>query len=86
MILRNRWFKLVTGCGRTDHAPVKTFVPDPRCLTGAVGLEHRKKKLETAGQKVITVGLPAHGNDTKPPEAVTMDIYRDLVVSAIQVV
>src|SRR5664279_4980375 len=42
-----------------------------------------KEQLENAGQKVIVVELPAHGNDYTSPANVSIDAYRDKVISAI---
>ena len=42
-----------------------------------------KELLEKAGQKVVVVELPAHGNDYTLPENVSIDVYRDKVISAI---
>jgi pimeloyl-ACP methyl ester carboxylesterase len=42
-----------------------------------------KEQLEKAGQKVIVVELPAHGDDFTSPANVSIDLYRDKVISAI---
>lgn len=42
-----------------------------------------KEQLEKAGQKVLVVELPAHGIDYTPPASVSIDVYRDKVISAI---
>ena len=42
-----------------------------------------KSQLEEAGQKVFVVELPGHGDDSTPPQNLTLDIYRDVVVNAI---
>jgi pimeloyl-ACP methyl ester carboxylesterase len=42
-----------------------------------------KVKLQAQGDKVIVVELPAHGDDTTSPANVSMDIYRNKVVNAI---
>lgn len=42
-----------------------------------------KEQLEKAGQKVVVVELPAHGNDYTSPENVSIDAYRDKVISEI---
>ena len=42
-----------------------------------------KQQLENKGQKVIVVELPAHGDDNTSPAAVSIDVYRDKVIDAI---
>jgi pimeloyl-ACP methyl ester carboxylesterase len=42
-----------------------------------------KSELENAGQKVVIVELPAHGNDSTSPALVSIDVYRDKVIDAI---
>ena len=42
-----------------------------------------KTELENAGQKVVVVELPAHGDDSTSPALVSIDVYRDKVVDAI---
>ena len=42
-----------------------------------------KEQLEKAGQKVVVVELPAHDNDYTPPANVSIDVYKDKVISAI---
>jgi pimeloyl-ACP methyl ester carboxylesterase len=40
-------------------------------------------KLEAAGHNVLTLDLPAHGDDTTPAEAVTLDKYCDAIIQLI---
>ncbi|MBE9170387.1 alpha/beta hydrolase [Pleurocapsales cyanobacterium LEGE 06147] len=40
-------------------------------------------RLEDKGYTVISLDLPAHGDDTTSPESVSLDSYRDAVVEAI---
>lgn len=42
-----------------------------------------KAQLEKGGQKVVVVELPAHGDDFTSPASVSIDVYRDKVISAI---
>ncbi|MBS1601524.1 MAG: alpha/beta fold hydrolase [Bacteroidetes bacterium] len=42
-----------------------------------------KAQLSRAGQNVIVVQLPGHGTDTTNPGTITMDSYRDRIVSAV---
>jgi pimeloyl-ACP methyl ester carboxylesterase len=45
-----------------------------------------KQQLESAGQKVVVVQLPGHGSDYTPPQTLTLDAYRDIVVNAINAI
>lgn len=45
-----------------------------------------KAQLSRAGQNVIVVQLPGHGADTTSPAVITMNSYRDQIVSAINAV
>jgi pimeloyl-ACP methyl ester carboxylesterase len=40
-------------------------------------------RLETLGNTVLTLDLPAHGDDTTPAENVSLDSYRDAVLNVI---
>ncbi|HEV2482782.1 MAG TPA: alpha/beta fold hydrolase [Puia sp.] len=42
-----------------------------------------KAQLSRAGQNVIVVQLPGHGTDSTSPATITMNSYRDQIVSAI---
>jgi len=42
-----------------------------------------KDQLEKQGQKVVLVELPGHGADNTPPQNLTLDVYRDKVISTI---
>jgi len=42
-----------------------------------------KKELELKGQKVIVVELPAHGDDTTSPAVVSIDVYANKVIAAL---
>jgi len=66
-----------------SSTPSKTFVLVAGAWQGAYAWQYVKPQLEKAGQKVIVVELPAHGDDNTPPYAVSMDVYRDKVISAI---
>ena len=82
---------LVTGvlffhssCSKTHNAqPPKTFVLVHGAWQGAYVWQFVKDGLEKKGQKVIVVELPAHGNDTTSPANVSLDVYRDKVIAAI---
>jgi pimeloyl-ACP methyl ester carboxylesterase len=61
----------------------KTYVLVHGAWTSSAGLEQVKEQLEKAGQKVILVSLPGHGDDQTPPNTLTMDVYRDKTIEAI---
>ena len=61
----------------------KTFVLVHGAWSSAAGFQQVKDQLEKAGQKVILVSLPGHGDDQTPPNTLTMDVYRDKTIEAI---
>ena len=75
----------IAGCKNDVTNPVqnKTFVLIHGAWQGPFVWDSVKAQLEAKGNKVVVVELPAHGNDTTSPANVTMDIYRDKVVDAI---
>ncbi|MEP6465875.1 MAG: alpha/beta fold hydrolase [Parafilimonas sp.] len=80
-------FIFITGC--TDDyvtnpaEPKNTFVLIHGAWQAPFVWNDVEAKLVAAGYKVVVVELPAHGDDTTSPANVTMDIYRDKVVDAI---
>ena len=79
-------FFCITGCKNDDvTSPVqsKTFVLIHGAWQAPFVWDSVKAQLEAGGNKVVVVELPAHGDDTTSPANVTMDIYRDKVVDAI---
>ncbi|WP_229216730.1 alpha/beta fold hydrolase [Dyadobacter sp. 3J3] len=77
----------LTGCSGNDQdpvvQPVKTFILVHGAWQSAYVWDEVKSSLEKNGQKVIVVQLPAHGDDNTPANAVSLNVYRDKVVSAI---
>jgi pimeloyl-ACP methyl ester carboxylesterase len=73
------------SCSRDGNLPgeSKTFVHVHGAWQSSWVWGTVKEQLEFAGQKVIVVSLPAHGDDTTSPTAVTLDTYSDSVISAI---
>ncbi|HEV2478103.1 MAG TPA: alpha/beta fold hydrolase [Puia sp.] len=69
-----------------EKAPRRTYVLVHGAWTSSAGLEQVKEGLEKAGQKVILVSLPGHGDDQTPPNTLTMDVYRDKTIEAINAV
>ena len=60
-----------------------TYVLVHGAWTSSAGLEGVKALLEKAGEKVVLVSLPGHGDDQTPPNTLTMDAYRDKTIEAI---
>jgi len=77
----------LSGCSNKHDnvAPtvVNTFVIVPGAWQAPYAWQTVKAQLEAKGQKVVVVQLPAHGADLTPPQNVTMDVYRDKVISVI---
>ena len=72
------------GVPSASEPPVsRTYVLVHGAWTSSAGLEHVKDLLEKAGQKVILVSLPGHGDDQTPANTLTMDVYRDKTIDAI---
>ncbi|WP_374950128.1 alpha/beta fold hydrolase [Mucilaginibacter sp.] len=73
------------SCSKDNHfKTVKTYVLVHGAWQGAWVWQDVKLRLENAGQKVVVVELPAHGDDQTAAGAVNLNIYRDKVVAAIR--
>lgn len=74
-----------TGCDKDDNYPSvsKTFVLVHGAFQAPYTWQFIKTKLEAGGHKVVVVELPGHGQDQTPPETISINSYRDKVVSAI---
>src|ERR1700760_3539479 len=75
-------FAGVPAAGEPNSTP-RTYVLVHGAWTSSAGLEQVKARLEKAGQKVILVSLPGHGDGQTPPNTLTMDVYRDKTIEAI---
>jgi len=64
--------------------PSKTFVLVHGAWQAPYVWQAVKTQLEANRQRVIVVELPAHGNDSTSPANVTIDVYRDKVIEAMQ--
>ncbi|CAN5478543.1 alpha/beta hydrolase [soil metagenome] len=74
----------IVSCSKDDgNIPKKTFVLVHGAWQAAWVWQDVKTQLESRGQKVIVVELPAHGADTTSPLNVSIDLYRDKVIAAI---
>jgi len=93
MFIASMWITAKTFFGLTTFAAVSTTgveIAPPRTYllvhgawSSSAGFEQVKEKLEKAGHKVVLVSLPGHGDDQTPPNTLTMDIYRDKTIEAI---
>ena len=74
---------IAAGCSKNNIPSSNTFVLVHGAWQAPYVWNTVKAELEKAGQKVVVVELPAHGNDFTSPAAVSIDVYRDKVISAI---
>ncbi len=65
--------------GNTSH----NFVLVPGAWQAPYAWQQVKTQLEQQGQKVIIVQLPGHGSDNTAPQTLTLDLYRDKVITAM---
>jgi pimeloyl-ACP methyl ester carboxylesterase len=61
----------------------KTFVIVPGAWSGPYAWDSVKADLQRSGNKVVVVQLPGHGSDSTAPQSLTLEVYRDRVVSII---
>ncbi len=74
------------SCTKHNDTPAvggKTFVIVPGAWSAPYAWDNVKASLEKSGNKVIVVQLPGHGSDQTPPQNLTMDVYRDRVITTI---
>lgn len=76
---------LLISCSKNDEV-VKhsTYVLVHGAWQAPYVWDNVKAQLESKGQKVIVVELPAHGSDNTSPATVSIDAYRDKVIAAIE--
>lgn len=74
------------SCSKDDEgqpAAVKTFVLVHGAWQAPFVWDSVKAGLEKTGAHVVTVQLPGHGNDMTTPQTLSLDVYRDKVISAL---
>ena len=73
------------SCAKNDNRPAagKTYVIVPGAWSAPYAWDNVKASLEKSGNKVVVVQLPGHGTDQTSPQNLTMDVYRDKVISAM---
>jgi pimeloyl-ACP methyl ester carboxylesterase len=78
---------MLAACSH-DDAPsaAKTFVLVHGAWQAPYAWQFVKDQLERKGQRVVVVELPGHGADKTAPATLSMDVYRDKVIAAIQAI
>lgn len=66
-----------------QFVPKHTYVIVPGAWSAPYAWQTVKAQLEASGQKVKVVQLPGHGTDQTPFSSLTLDKYRDYVISVI---
>jgi pimeloyl-ACP methyl ester carboxylesterase len=77
---------VLSACSKKNDgaAPVpKTFVLVHGAWQASYVWDAVKANLQKQGAQVITVELPGHGADQTPPQNLTLDVYRDKVLDAV---
>lgn len=64
-------------------ATAQTYVIVPGAWSGPYAWDSVKADLIKAGNKVVVIQLPGHGSDTTAPQNLTLNAYRDKVISTI---
>ncbi|MGN8057710.1 alpha/beta fold hydrolase [Pedobacter sp. 22163] len=78
-----------TGCkkdGDTTLPQPKTFVFVHGAFQAPYAWQFVKARLEASGHKVVIVELPGHGQDQTPPASISINTYRDKVISTIKAI
>jgi pimeloyl-ACP methyl ester carboxylesterase len=85
VIIAMMTFGVFASCSKNDNniKTVKTFVLIHGAWQGAWVWQNVQAGLVSAGQKVIVVELPGHGDDQASPATLNLNVYRDKVVAAI---
>ncbi|MET0466291.1 MAG: alpha/beta fold hydrolase [Chitinophagaceae bacterium] len=76
------------GCNNEEDEPPtvpQTYVLVHGAWQAPYVWDSVKADLSAEGNKVIVVELPGHGADTTPPHLLSLDVYRDKVIEAVQV-
>ena len=75
---------MMTACSDHNAPPTpKTFVLVHGAWQAPYAWQSVKDQLTQNGQNVVVVELPGHGSDMTSPATLSIDVYRDKVVSAI---
>jgi len=76
---------IFAGCKKNNDTQTvsKTFVLVHGSFQAPYVWQYVQSELQQAGQKVVVVELPGHGQDQTPPATLTLNSYRDKVIAAI---
>jgi pimeloyl-ACP methyl ester carboxylesterase len=77
---------VLAACSKKDDGTTptpKTFVLVHGAWQAPYVWDNVKATLQQQGAQVITVELPGHGADQTPPQNLTLDVYRDKVLDAL---
>jgi len=66
-----------------NNSKMKTYVLVHGAWAGKFAWDQVKPQLEKAGNKVITIDLPAHGDDHTPVNGITLQSYVDAVTKLV---
>ncbi|HWV30273.1 MAG TPA: alpha/beta fold hydrolase [Dyadobacter sp.] len=73
----------MASCTQNDHVPAHTYVLVHGAWQAPYVWNEVSAQLTSSGNKVIVVELPGHGSDQTAPHLLSLDVYRDKVVQAI---
>ena len=84
LLLTSAILVMITACNSdSDPSPANTFILVHGAWQAPYAWQYVKSQLEQKGQKVVVVELPGHGADKTATTTLTMDVYQDKVISAI---
>lgn len=73
----------MASCTQNDHVPAHTYVLVHGAWQAPYVWDEVSTQLASSGNKVIVVELPGHGSDQTAPHLLSLDVYRDKVIQAI---
>lgn len=73
----------IAGLALSAQQGGKTFVLVHGSWMGAFAWDEIKPRLENAGNAVVTLDLPGHGDDPTPPDKLSLEAYKQAVINAI---
>lgn len=71
------------SCSRDQSYPPETYVLVHGAWQGPYVWQTVKQQLEEKGQKVVVIELPAHGTDQSAPGDMSIDVYSNTVIKAL---
>ncbi|BAV04905.1 Pimeloyl-ACP methyl ester carboxylesterase [Filimonas lacunae] len=77
---------VLMACSKDDKAeapPAKTYVLVHGAWQAPYVWDSVRIRLEKDGAKVVVVALPGHGADTTAPASLTLNVYQDKVIKAL---